>query len=68
MPKWNININKEFDDFKRLFDEGKSVFLTGKAGTEKSTPIKQIISKTDKNIVVVAPTGTAAVNNRPFCC
>jgi uncharacterized protein YegL/energy-coupling factor transporter ATP-binding protein EcfA2 len=62
MPEWNININKEFDEFKRLFNKGKSVFLTGKAGTGKSTFIKQLISETEKNIVVLAPTGIAAVN------
>lgn len=58
----DTDINRELEEFKYLFNEGKSVFLTGKAGTGKSTFIKKIISETEKNIVVVAPTGIAAVN------
>lgn len=40
----------------------KSVFLTGKAGTGKTTLLKEIIKTTHKNVVVVAPTGIAALN------
>jgi len=40
----------------------KSLFLTGKAGTGKTTLLKKIISSTHKNVVVVAPTGIAALN------
>lgn len=40
----------------------KSVFLTGKAGTGKTTLLKKIIESTHKNTVVVAPTGIAALN------
>lgn len=40
----------------------KSVFLTGKAGTGKTTLLKEIIATTHKNTVVVAPTGIAALN------
>jgi transcriptional regulator with XRE-family HTH domain len=40
----------------------KSVFLTGKAGTGKTTLLKEIIRTTHKNVVVVAPTGIAALN------
>ncbi len=40
----------------------KSVFLTGKAGTGKTTLLKEIIRSTHKNVVVVAPTGIAALN------
>jgi len=39
-----------------------SIFLTGKAGTGKTTLLRQIISTTHKNTVVVAPTGIAALN------
>ena len=39
-----------------------SVFLTGKAGTGKTTLLKEIIQTTHKNTVVVAPTGIAALN------
>ncbi len=40
----------------------RSVFLTGKAGTGKTTLLKKIIETTHKNTVVVAPTGIAALN------
>lgn len=40
----------------------QSVFLTGKAGTGKTTLLKKIIETTHKNTVVVAPTGVAALN------
>ena len=40
----------------------KSVFLTGKAGTGKTTLLREIIQTTHKNTVVVAPTGIAALN------
>lgn len=40
----------------------KSIFLTGKAGTGKTTLLREIISTTHKNTVVVAPTGIAALN------
>lgn len=38
------------------------VFLTGNAGTGKTTLINTYRDQTDKNIAVVAPTGVAAVN------
>src|SRR6188768_3855041 len=40
----------------------QSVFLTGKAGTGKTTLLKEIIATTHKKCVVVAPTGIAALN------
>ena len=40
----------------------KSVFLTGKAGTGKTTLLKEIIATSHKNTAVVAPTGIAALN------
>ena len=40
----------------------KSIFLTGKAGTGKTTLLKEILQITHKNTVVVAPTGIAALN------
>lgn len=40
----------------------RSIFLTGKAGTGKTTLLKEIIQSTHKNVVVVAPTGIAALN------
>ena len=41
---------------------GRSIFLTGKAGTGKTTFLKTIVEKSRKRPVVVAPTGVAAIN------
>ena len=41
---------------------GKSIFLTGKAGTGKTTFLKTVVQKSAKRAVVVAPTGVAAIN------
>lgn len=41
---------------------GRNVFLTGKAGTGKTTFLKQLVANCDKRLVVVAPTGVAAIN------
>jgi DNA-binding NarL/FixJ family response regulator len=40
----------------------KSVFLTGKAGTGKTTFLKHVASTTRKNFAIAAPTGVAAIN------
>ena len=40
----------------------KSIFLTGKAGTGKTTLLKTIVEHTHKSVVIVAPTGIAALN------
>ena len=40
----------------------RHVFITGKAGTGKTTFLKHIKQHTQKNTVVVAPTGVAAIN------
>ncbi len=40
----------------------KNVFLTGKAGTGKTTFLKHIIKQTYKNAIIAAPTGIAAIN------
>lgn len=39
------------------------LFLTGRAGTGKTTLLKEILAETDKKSVVVAPTGVAAINS-----
>jgi ABC-type lipoprotein export system ATPase subunit len=40
----------------------KHIFLTGKAGTGKSTLLMHFLDTTSKNIVLLAPTGVAALN------
>lgn len=47
---------------KYVEETGVSVFLTGKAGTGKTTFLKHIVENTTKRAVVLAPTGVAAVN------
>ena len=41
---------------------GRSIFLTGKAGTGKTTFLKTVVEHSSKRNVVVAPTGVAAIN------
>ena len=53
----------KFDLARRYICEtGVSVFLTGKAGTGKTTFLRQIVQETSKRLVVLAPTGVAAIN------
>ncbi len=40
----------------------QNLFLTGKAGTGKTTLLKEILKETDKQCLVAAPTGVAAIN------
>lgn len=55
--------NPEYQTLRQLINYTRqSVFLTGKAGTGKSTFLRHLISNTKKNAVVLAPTGIAAVN------
>jgi len=54
--------NSEIHDALAKISMGKSFFLTGKAGTGKSTFLKEVVSEVKKSIVVVAPTGIAAIN------
>ena len=55
--------NPEFQDaWSVIRKTSRSVFLTGKAGTGKSTFLKYICANTKKKYVVLAPTGIAAVN------
>ena len=41
---------------------GRSIFLTGKAGTGKTTFLKEVMAGSRKRSIVVAPTGVAAIN------
>jgi GTPase SAR1 family protein len=56
------------DDFKKAFDlmenTRHSIFITGKAGTGKSTLIQYFKLNTRKKAVYLAPTGVAALNIR----
>jgi len=60
-----MELNDEFKLALNLLAEGKeNVFITGKAGTGKSTLLNYFIEHIDKNVVVLAPTGVAALNVR----
>lgn len=55
--------NKISDFVERFINQtDQSVFLTGKAGTGKTTLLKKIVDTTHKRTVIVAPTGIAALN------
>ncbi len=58
-----IEINEQFKKvFNLVENTQKHIFVTGKAGTGKSTLLKLLRDQTRKQVVVVAPTGVAAVN------
>ena len=55
--------NPQYQALRRMIEQtDASVFLTGRAGTGKSTFLRHIIAGTSKECVVLAPTGVAAVN------
>ena len=55
--------NEKLDLAWRLVeDTGANVFITGKAGTGKTTFLKRLKEESSKNIAVLAPTGIAALN------
>lgn len=58
-----ITITEEYLKVKGLLEAGcQIVFVSGKAGTGKSTLIQYLRHSYKSNIVVVAPTGVAALN------
>ena len=59
----SIERNDVFDLAYRFVTEtSENIFLTGKAGTGKTTFLKYLKENCSKNIVVAAPTGVAAIN------
>ena len=69
-----MQINYEFTDmttdknpelrsaWEFVENTGTSIFLTGKAGTGKTTFLRTVVAKSTKQMIVVAPTGVAAIN------
>ena len=58
-----IDFNPEFQHALDMMEEtDKNIFITGRAGTGKSTLLNYFRDNTKKNVVILAPTGVAAVN------
>lgn len=62
MSDAGIVLTDEFQRALSILDSGGNLFLTGKAGTGKSTLIRQFMANTARRVVVTAPTGIAALN------
>ena len=62
-PPGSIEINEQFAKALRTMEEtSRNVFITGKAGTGKSTLLEYFRDRARKSLVVLAPTGVAALN------
>jgi ATP-dependent DNA helicase PIF1 len=57
-----IELTEDFLGALDYLNSRSHLFLTGKAGTGKSTLVRHYIETTDRNVVVAAPTGIAALN------
>ena len=62
----NYTFGPEAERAMKMVNEGENLFITGKAGTGKTTLLQEILKRNQngakKNIVVLAPTGVAAEN------
>lgn len=59
----SIERNEIFDlAYLFITETSENIFLTGKAGTGKTTFLKYLKDNCTKNVVVAAPTGVAAIN------
>ena len=59
---FDVDINDDFKLALDLIDNHHNLYITGNAGTGKSTFLKCFRENTEKNIAVLAPTGKAAIN------
>ncbi|KHD08068.2 hypothetical protein PN36_30405 [Candidatus Thiomargarita nelsonii] len=57
-----IEISGEFEQAVELMNSGQNVFITGRAGTGKSTLLQYWQKQAEKKVVILAPTGIAALN------
>ena len=63
VPEKKLELTPEFQKTLDLLENtDRSVFITGRAGTGKSTLLDYFRNNTKKNVVVLAPTGVAALN------
>ena len=61
-PAAPLTITEEFAAALEHLHAGHHLFLTGKAGTGKSTLIRHYLEQSDRSTITVAPTGIAALN------
>lgn len=62
-PETAGSINRELNIARRIMEEtGANLFLTGKAGTGKTTFLRNLKQRSLKRMVILAPTGVAAIN------
>lgn len=58
-----MNTNPELELANMLIGQtGTNIFLTGKAGTGKTTFLKTLVKESPKRMIILAPTGIAAIN------
>lgn len=62
MAERQLVLTEDFERALALLDAGSNLFLTGKAGTGKSTLIRHFLANTRRRVLVAAPTGIAALN------
>lgn len=62
IPQMDFNNDRLREALELIVKTKQCLFLTGKAGTGKSTFLRYIRENLKKNFVVVAPTGIAAIN------
>lgn len=59
----NIAITQEFSKALDILEKtNENIFITGQAGTGKSTLLREFVETTQKKYVILAPTGVAALN------
>lgn len=59
---FSVELNEYFVRALDKIRSGKNIFITGRAGTGKSTLLHYFCSQSEKPVVILAPTGVAAVN------
>ncbi|MBD5329184.1 MAG: AAA family ATPase [Bacteroides sp.] len=62
-PEGVYALNRDLNLAHRIMEEtGANLFLTGKAGTGKTTFLRRLRKESPKRMIVLAPTGVAAIN------
>lgn len=65
-PDW-LELTSDFEEaYDAMENSNENVFITGVAGSGKSTLMKYFLSNTSKRCVVLSPTGMGAINLQPI--